>query len=983
MNTYQNLEQRIKRTGTEIFSSIKDDIPSVFDKKRWVGEIMEWSMKDDDFKVQLLRFIDVLPSLKTDALVVRLLKEYFSDKDITPLFMKWGIKGISEKGLLPKIAGKMVRSQVETLARQFIAGREPEEVITVLHELRKEGFVFTIDLLGEAVVSDRESLEYSERYLRLLDVLQHEVSAWEEAPVLDKDQFGVIPRLNISLKISSLYSQLDPIDWDGSLEKAKQGIRPIFEKAREMNASVTIDMEHYYIKDLTVAVFKAIVEEFSDFPNAGIAIQTYLKDARQDVHDLIDWAKKNGTPVSIRLVKGAYWDYEIIVNRERGWPVPVFLNKEETDQSYEELTRVLLENTKYIRPKIASHNIRSISNAIAAADSLNVPKNAYEIQVLYGMAEPIRTALQKMGHRVRVYTAVGELIPGMAYLVRRLLENVSNESFLRKSFVEKKTIDELIRAPHPKISTQDEEENTGPFRNEPFTDFSREKNRQAMHKAIGNARKNINASYPLYVGNEEMRTDKTTSSLNPASPGEIIGTVSSADKDIAEDSVEEAKKAWDAWKKTSPEERAEYLFRAAGEMKKKRFNLAALEILEVGKSWKEADADVAEAIDFLNYYGQEMIRLGKPRLLGTYPGEYNEYRYEPKGIGVVISPWNFPIAIPTGMIAAGIVTGNCVIFKPSGLSPVTGWRIMEAFRNSGLPSGVLQFLPGPGDLVGEYLVHHSEIDFIAFTGSKDVGLRIVKIAGEIHSVQRNVKRVVAEMGGKNAIIIDETADIDEAVKGVLDSTLSFQGQKCSACSRVIVVGDMYTRFCTRLKDAMESIRIGPPENPANYMGPVVDKAALDKIRGYVELGRKEEKTLLVRNIDKEGFFIGPVIFTDVDNDSKIARDEIFGPVLAVMNVKNIDEAIAIANDSIYALTGGLYSRSPSHILKVKEELRAGNLYINRKITGALVGRQPFGGFGMSGVGSKAGGPDYLLQFVNPRSICENTMRKGFTPDQHS
>jgi RHH-type proline utilization regulon transcriptional repressor/proline dehydrogenase/delta 1-pyrroline-5-carboxylate dehydrogenase len=308
---------------------------------------------------------------------------------------------------------------------------------------------------------------------------------------------------------------------------------------------------------------------------------------------------------------------------------------------------------------------------------------------------------------------------------------------------------------------------------------------------------------------------------------------------------------------------------------------------------------------------------------------------------------------------------------------------MEIFNRSGLPEGVLQFVPGSGAEVGEYLVSHPDTDFIAFTGSKDVGLRIVQHAGEVRSGQRNVKKVIAEMGGKNAIIVDDTADMDEAIKGVLGSALGFQGQKCSACSRVIIIGDIYSRFCERLKEAMDSIRIGPPEDPASFIGPVVDKAAQEKVNSYVELGKKTESPLLIRQVEKEGYFCGPAIFKDVSPDSRMAQEEIFGPVLSLMHVRDIDEALTVANNTIYALTGGLYSRSPSNIAKVKKELRAGNVYINRKITGAMVGRQPFGGFGMSGVGSKAGGPDYLLQFMNPRSISENTMRKGFTPEQHS
>ena len=981
MNTHQDLENQIRNIGAEIYSSVKGEVPSIFDKKRWMGEVIEWAMQDDDFKVQLLRFIDVLPSLRTDDLVVRILKEYFADERITPMTIKWGIKGISEKGIIPKIAGEIIKSHVESLARQFIAGRDPKDAFSALQTLRSEGVAFSVDLLGEVVVSDKEAREYTESYVRLLDFLYPEVMKWQEVPLLDRDNNGSIPKLNISFKVSSFYSQFDPLDWHGSLEKTKDGLRPIFKKAQDLGASITFDMEHYYYKDLTIAIFKSILEEFKDFPFAGIALQTYLKDTKEDVLKIIEWTEKNERPITIRLVKGAHWDYEIAVNQQKGWPAPIFLNKEETDRNFEEITKILLENTRFIHPAFATHNIRSISNAIAVADSLNVPRDAFEFQMLYGMAEPVRMALLKKLYRIRVYTAVGELIPGMAYLVRRLLENTSNESFLRKSFVEKKAFKELMKFPQEQGDVFIEKPVNGTFKNEAPADFSKAENRAKMHDALKMIKKEFNGIYPLCISNEEIVTEKEILSVNPAKPDEIIGKVSSASREDAEKAVEEARKTWHEWKKTSPEERANYLFRAAQEIRKRRFELAALEVYEVGKTWKEADADVAEAIDYLEYYGREMIRIGTPQRLGHYPGERNEYLYEPRGVGVIISPWNFPLAIPAGMASAGIVTGNCVIFKPSGLSPVTGWKLFEAFRLSGLPTGVLQFLPGPGEEVGEHLVSNPDVDFIAFTGSMDVGLRIVERAGEIHFIQKNVKRVIAEMGGKNAIIIDETADLDEAVKGVLESALGYQGQKCSACSRVIVIGDLFNKFCERLKEAMESIKIGPPEDPASFMGPVVDSGALTKIEEYIELGTKEENVLLCRKVKEKGYFIGPVIFVDVDPDSPIAQDEIFGPVLAVMRARTIDEAIALANNTLYALTGGLYSRSPATIQKVRDEMRTGNLYINRNITGALVGRQPFGGFAMSGIGSKAGGPDYLLQFLNSKSISENTIRKGFAPSQ--
>jgi RHH-type proline utilization regulon transcriptional repressor/proline dehydrogenase/delta 1-pyrroline-5-carboxylate dehydrogenase len=458
-----------------------------------------------------------------------------------------------------------------------------------------------------------------------------------------------------------------------------------------------------------------------------------------------------------------------------------------------------------------------------------------------------------------------------------------------------------------------------------------------------------------------------------------VGRVSVAGKKEADEAIEEALKAGAVWRTTSPEKRASYLFRCAEAMRKQRFELAALEVIEVGKTWKDADSDVAEAIDYLEYYGHEMLRLGVPKVLGAYPGEHNEYRYIAKGIGIVIAPWNFPLAIAAGMTSAAIAAGNCVIFKPSGLSPIIGYRLCDLFRSVGLPPGVLQYLPGPGSEVGEYLVSHPAVDFIAFTGSKEVGLRIIKLAGETGSGQRNVKKVIAEMGGKNAVIVDETADLDEAVRGIVESSFGFQGQKCSACSRVIVVGDIYRELCDRLVGAASSLRVGPPEEPGNVLGPVIDAAAQQRIRSYIETGKTEGKVILEKKAAGEGYFIGPVIFADAEPGSRIATEEIFGPVLAILRARTIDEAVRMANSSLYALTGGLFSRSPANIQKVKEEFLVGNLYINRKITGALVGRQPFGGFGMSGTGSKAGGPDYLLQFLNPVSTSENTLRKGFAP----
>ncbi len=972
----RDLEERILEVSRILRASAVT--PPLLDTGKWLGRLMAWAMRSESFRTNLLRFIDVLPSLSSDALVAQTLREYFGDRGDAPLLIRQGVRRIAAS--FPEVSGRLIRNGAERIGRHFIAGKGPADAVAALHGLWTEGAAHSVDLLGEAVLSDKEAAEYVRRYVELIRVLGTEASGWRADPLLERDDRGSLPRLSISLKISSFDSQLDPVDWDGSIRRVKEGVRPVIGEAVRAGASVCFDMEHHHLKGLTLSAFKAVLEEFPEYHHAGIALQAYLRDSAKDLRDLMDWARQRKRPVTIRLVKGAYWDYETVVNRQRGWPVPVFLDKAGTDRNFEELTEVLLSGGPFVRPAVATHNMRSIANAIAISGQRGLSKESFEFQMLYGMAGPFLNTLRQMGYRVRVYSPVGELIPGMAYLVRRLLENTSNESFFRKFFAERAALDDLLKPPAPGRKRYSAGPSVEGFRNEPLLDFSLEENRRRMQDSLREVKGGFSIRHPLIIAGEEFVTPAEIRSVNPADTREVVGIVSAATSKEADLAVASARSAWNAWKKTPPDTRAGYLFAAAGEMRKERFDLAALEVYEVGKTWKDADGDVAEAIDYLEYYGMQMKRLAAPPYLGDYPGEQNEYGYVPRGIGVVISPWNFPLAIATGMVSASLVTGNCVIFKPSGLSPVIGAHLCRIFGRAGLPPGVLQFLPGPGGEVGAHLAAHPGVDFIAFTGSKEVGLRIVQLAGETRPGQRNVKKVIAEMGGKNAVIVDETADLDEAVRGVLESSLGFQGQKCSACSRVIIVGDAFDPFCSRLTDAMESIRIGPPERPDTFMGPVIDDNALKKIRGYIEQGSREATVLLSREASMAGHFIGPAIFTGLHEGSSLLQEEIFGPVLSVLRAGDMDEAIRIANSVPYALTGGIFSRSPGSIRKAREDFRAGNLYINRKITGALVGRQPFGGFGMSGVGTKAGGPDYLLHFMHPRSVSENTLRRGFAPD---
>ena len=996
MTAPRDFEQRVQATSASIFAAMAGEKPSRLSRDRLQGEMMEWAMADERLKVEMLRFVDVFPTLRTRAEIARHLREYFVQQGVAaPKALRWGVGLTGRHSPVAPLASAVVRRQMKGFARRFIAGRDAEDAIPALRALRREGTGFTLDVLGEATVSEAEAHAYQQSYLTLLDGLAAEAADWPAVAVVDESAWGALPRVNLSLKITSLYSQIDPLDFEGSVAAVKDRLRPIFRKAIATGAALTLDLEQFRYRDLTFQVFTSLLdeEEFHGYHDAGVVLQAYLRDADRDLERVLGWARERGRVFSLRLVKGAYWDYETVIAAQEGWPVPVFTHKPDTDAMYEKLTRTMLSEPDHLRPAFASHNVRSLAVAIETVRELGLAQNAFEIQMLHGMGDPIKAAVRGMGLRLREYAPVGELIPGMAYLVRRLLENTANDSFLRQTFVEGAAVDELVRPPQtsadfgaeprgwPVLAPTDPAD-PGPFRNQPHADFSRREQREAYVAAVAAVRERFGAHYPLRIGGRDIETARTLDSVNPAAPDEVVGTVAYGGRAEAEAAVAAARAALPAWRDAAPAERAAVLFRAAELMREGTMELSALMTLEAGKTRREANGDVDEAVDFLEYYGREMLRLGTPRRMGHAPGEHNVYFYQPRGVALVIAPWNFPLAILTGMTSAALVAGDPVIVKPAGPTPVIAAHMVRLLEEAGAPPGTVNFLPSPGGEVGDFLVRHPGVDLIAFTGSMEVGLRIISQAAQ--NPADGVKKVIAEMGGKNAIVVDADADLDLAVSEVVISAFHYQGQKCSAASRVIVLEAAYDEFVRRLVQATRSLVVGPPEDPGTRVGPVITADARAKIEKYIEVGRREA-TLAVAVEPPEGgwpgggFFVAPHVFIDVRPDAVIAQEEIFGPVVAVMKAADLDEALAIANGVRYALTGGLISRSPATIEQVRREFRVGNLYINRGITGALVERQAFGGFKMSGVGSKAGGPDYLLQFLEPRVITENTMRRGFAP----
>ncbi len=521
------------------------------------------------------------------------------------------------------------------------------------------------------------------------------------------------------------------------------------------------------------------------------------------------------------------------------------------------------------------------------------------------------------------------------------------------------------------MATAEQVVHVAEFTNEPFIDFTKAENRSRMQEALRKVKGEFGREYPMWLNGKKVTTTEKRTSTNPSHPMEIIGIFQNATADMARQAVEDAHKYFDTWKKVSPQERAKCLFRAAQIVRERKYELGALVCYEVGKTWVEADGDIAETIDFLEFYGREMLRLGEPQKLVPMRGERNYLVYIPLGVGVVIPPWNFPSAIMAGLVAASLVTGNTVVLKPASDSPTIAAKFIDILFEVGIPKEAVNFITGPGGAVGDTLVQHPKTRYIAFTGSKEVGLRISELAGKAMPGQIWIKRTVLEMGGKDGIVVDEEADIDAAVEGTVQAAFGYQGQKCSACSRAIVSEKIYDTFVQKLVERTKKITVGPSDDPNNYMGPVVSQSAMKTILDYIEVGRKEGKLLTGgKRAAGDGFFIEPTIIADVDPKARLAQEEVFGPVLAVIKAKNYDQALEIANNTEFGLTGAVYSKNPEKIKKAEEAFHVGNLYLNRKCTGAMVGAHPFGGFNMSGTDSKAGGKDYLLLFMQGKSIAE-------------
>ncbi|MBI4341513.1 MAG: bifunctional proline dehydrogenase/L-glutamate gamma-semialdehyde dehydrogenase [Candidatus Omnitrophica bacterium] len=970
------LEQRTQAIGRELFAAARREHAHLSSVNRWTAHVLSWCLGDPKVKGSVLRFIDVLPSLKTPRDIAQHVLDYFPTTDLQlPGALRLGTRLARPRLLTQGALAAMVRHMTEQVARQFIAESAPEASVQAIRALASRGATCSLDVLGEQVLSEPEANRYAAQCASLLAEC---ASAY--AAIAEDALSSCGPRVNLSIKPSALSPRFDPISPPQSVERAASRLLPLIEQAASHSALVNLDMEQYELRDLTLALAqRALLHEGARNTHLGVVIQAYLQDAEPSTEELLEWLRRHERTLTVRLVKGAYWDAEVAAAAQCHWSAPVWPQKAQTDAAYEALTRRLLEAYPLVTTAIASHNLRSIAHAMAVAETLGLAKDQLEFQLLYGMGEAIHAAIRSRGYPVRVYTPIGELIPGMAYLVRRILENTANESFLRQEFLDERRTEELLSPPAPDAAgpATAAQQTTGLSYTQPLINFALRDTGPRLQQAQQTAAATLGRHYPLLIGGQAVETVASLTARNPAHPQQIIGIVSQAGRAEVDRAVACAAQAQPAWARTPAPERITCLRRAAALMRRQRDELMALAVLEVGKTWREADIEIVEAIEYLEYYGLQMEALSAGKAVDRVPGEHNVYRYRPRGVAVVIAPWNFPAAILTGMTSAALATGNAAIVKPAEESSVIAARIVALLCEAGVPEGVVQFLPGVGEKVGSALVEHPQTHAVLFTGSKAVGLSIVQACAKVPVGQRFVKHVVTEMGGKNAIIIDADADLDAAVSGILRSAFSYAGQKCSAASRLIVHEAAYERLLPRLIAATDRLVIGDPADPSTDMGPLIDETAQQRLR---QAGERAHRVASVAyeypgsRMPSEGYFAAPMLVAEVDPADPLATQELFGPLACLFRVKTFEEALRLANATDYALTGGVYSRSPSHIARAIDSFDVGNLYLNRPITGAMVGRQPFGGHRLSGLGTKAGGPDYLLQLMIPQTIAVNTTR---------
>ena len=942
--------------------------------------VQDWllthAVADDRFRSRLLRYLDVLASLDHDqsgAEAKRLAAEYFgADFPELPRPLRWFLRIARDERLPARFVGESARRSAALFARRFITrpGRETVRATTEL--LAKRDRVPSFDLLGEAVLSEREAEQYLARYLELIAQLG-------EDPAAGAFTRGEVYALQVSLKLSSLTSHFSPVDPEGTIARVRPPLEAIVEAAERAGVGITVDMEQFAYRDLTWELFRrsfARGERFGGWPGAGIVLQAYLRAAEEHADALVAFARERGTPFQVRLVKGAYWDYETIVADAARWLPPVWTEKAATDAAFERVLATLVAAHPALRLAVGSHNARAHARAEALAEAAALPRNAVEHQTLFRTAEGTSQALAGLGWVARDYVPVGELLPGMAYLVRRVLENSSQAGVLLQSR-SGVTPQELLRPPPEREPSpvRPAPAPLGAFARAPEARWFDPAFRDAFERALETTRAAWGERFPLRAGDEPLPAAEELTVRSPSHPdGDPVGVAALAGAEEARRAAKVARAGAARWAAMPAADRAAVLRRAADLLEQRGHEFAAWVVHEGGRDRADAWTEVEEAIDYLRYYADAAEQL--------FAGFGD--RIAARGVVAVIPPWNFSIAIPCGMTVAALACGNAAILKPAEQTPLIGQRLVGLLHEAGVPRDALVGLPGRGETAGAALAEGAEVDMIAFTGSRGVGSYLHEAVSAVDPDGDSVvKALVAELGGKNPVLVFADADPDEVVEAVVASAFGHANQKCSAASCILVEEPIFEALRDRLIEAARSLKVGPADAPGTQLNPIIDREAYERLQADAATARLECDVLLdAFETPDGGLTAGPLVVQIPASRALEARtttQELFGPIIALIPFATETEAYRVANGTAYGLTAGVFSRSPATIERAARALQAGTVYVNRKTTGARVGVEPFGGMRMSGTGPKAGGLDYLWAFVRRTDLPPEAAATALEP----
>ncbi|MGE3856393.1 MAG: proline dehydrogenase family protein [Dehalococcoidia bacterium] len=951
-----DIEARTQAVGRALLADMERYSPRIDEQvEDW---LLTHAMADERFRVRLLRFLDVLAAFDAPGTadeVQDLFHEYFAgDFPGIPRPLRWLVRLARNEQVPAAVVAQAARRSAQVFARRFITVPDVDGVHRIVEALRSEGRVPSFDLLGEAVLSDAEADAYEARYMALIDALARE-------PAARLRTAGGQPALQVSLKLSSLTHHFSAVDPDGSVARVRPRLLRIAEAARAAGVGIAIDAEQYETRDVVWAAFRDAFGPggpLAAWEDAGIVVQAYLRDAEAHVAEVVEFARKRRHPFQVRLVKGAYWDYETAVAAANRWAPPVFQRKAATDRSFDRCAEALLDAAGLVHLAVASHNPRTHAHAEALAEARGLPGRAVEHQTLHRTSEGMSRALAAQGWPARDYVPVGDLLPGMAYLVRRILENSSQAGFLMRSRQEA-TPEELLAPPADTPDVATVADDGASFERAPAARWHDPAFRAGFDAALAAELATPTTHLPLADGIEVARTVDLVSPSDPEGPP--IARVEEASAEGARTAVSRVRGGQPAWAALGAAGRAAVLRRAADLLLARGHEFASIVVREGGRDRAGAWAEVEEAVDFLRFNAEEAERLDAA----------HRDRVRPRGVVAVIPPWNFSLAIPCGMTSAALAAGNAVVLKPAGQTPVVATYLVALLHAAGVPADALLCLPGQGSVAGQALVDDRRVALVAFTGSVAVGTAIHEAVLRGTTEDGRPRAVIAEMGGKNAALVFDDADLDEAVGAVIASAFGHANQKCSAISRVLVERSVLPRFLPRLADAAASLVCGPAHEAATQVNPIIDRRAADRLSEAAARAREEGRVVLDRfeatPSTPATLVRGPLIVHVDAARAPAARtttEELFGPILAVIPFDTEAEALRIANGTGYALTSALFSRSPGRIARVSAAIEAGHVYVNRTSTGARPGVEPFGGMRFSGTGPKAGGEDYLWAFLD-------------------